>query len=43
MYVDDVVTFIKPGILDILGCAAVVEDFGKVSRQLNSIPWWTMQ
>jgi mannosylglycoprotein endo-beta-mannosidase len=31
MYADDVVTFLKPDRLDLLTCAAIVEDFGEAS------------
>jgi hypothetical protein len=32
MYVDDVVTFLRLTHLDLLACAAIVEDFGEASR-----------
>ncbi|KAM0873889.1 hypothetical protein ACQ4PT_037773 [Festuca glaucescens] len=32
MYADDAVTFLKPDRLDLLTCAAIVEDFGETSR-----------
>jgi hypothetical protein len=42
MYADDVVTFLRPSLPDLLSCAAILEDFGVASRLRTNLAKCTL-